>query len=136
MFFFIQVVVKNIKNITTTKSKSDESDESEEEEEEDGDHSSHAAENDVVSLTKDFPCVGLLYNSDMLMGGVRLSTYRSTKSDWRVEDTCRAPPQMQDRLDDLGCYPTWGKVSCVFYSCLSLCVCPKNNCFIAVLSLP
>ena len=99
-----------IKNMTKNKSGHDDDEHNDDDKKhEDDEGDSHA--DDVVSLTKDFPCVGLLYNSDMLMGGVRLSTYRSTKSDWRTEDTCRAPPQMQERLDDLGCYPTWGKTT-------------------------
>ena len=60
--------------------------------------------------TEDFPCIGLVYTSDMLMGGVRLYTFRAENSDWRetAGATCRAPPQMQDRLDNLGCFPPWG----------------------------
>ena len=52
--------------------------------------------------TTRLPCVGMMYSSDMLMGGVRLSTYRV-----KEDESCRAPEQMHSRLNDIGCFPTW-----------------------------
>ena len=61
-----------------------------------------------TSITNKFPCLGMIYKTDMLMGGIRLSTYRSEREDWKNNGKCSVPEQMVNRLDRIGCYPTWG----------------------------
>jgi len=61
------------------------------------------------ATTSEFPCMGLVYNTEFLMGGVRMYTFRAQNDDWRSDngDTCRSPEALHERLDNIGCYPPW-----------------------------
>ena len=73
-------------------------------------HAGDAGDATTTNFNDIFPCVGMIYTSDMLMGGVRLSQYRAKNSkEWSKESTCRAPSEMTTRLENIGCYPPWGR---------------------------